>query len=319
MDIRYVFNSRNVGDEFYTSVTKSQNTNFLTALGFSDLEIDEANEFICGTMTLECAPHLQQEHYPIFDCANKCGKKGQRYIHPYGHIKMLAATQPFISGAISKTINMPRDWTIDQIKGAYYDAWTMMIKATALYRDGCKLSQPLNTTLEDTPELKSLLAEPLEEKNTYAEVRKKVLVGRNSLLLRAKVDGEILIEISIQMEALTPAQLAVTQALVNTVNIGIKSGLSPQLLAKSVHVEGHPVCVEIANFLRDFTTSIAPLSNTTEAHQTKEKEMKIVSDSRIMNHSKAEKQKCRACGAAQLRQNGTCMLCEVCGETTGCS
>ncbi len=313
MDIRYVFNTRNVGDVFYNGVTKDKNTHFLGVLGFSDAEIEQANDYICGTMTLEGAPHLQEEHYPIFDCANKCGKKGLRYIHPYGHLKMLAATQPFISGAISKTINMPREWTVEQIKQAYYDAWTMMIKATALYRDGCKLSQPLNTTLEDTPELKNLLAEPLEEKSVHAEIRKKVMVGRHPLWLRAKVDGEALIEVSLQMDSLTPAQQAVVQALINSINFGIKSGLHPHHIARSIHVEGHPVVAELATFLQDFTTTAA--SPMLVANSS----MPASHVLRVVDTSKAEKQKCRSCGAAQLRQNGTCMLCEVCGETTGCS
>ncbi|MBI2151349.1 vitamin B12-dependent ribonucleotide reductase, partial [Candidatus Woesearchaeota archaeon] len=136
MDINYLFNAMNVGAEFYNRITNNGEKNFLSALGFSEIEIEKANDYICGTMTLENAPHLKEEHYSVFDCANKCGKKGKRYIHPYGHLKMLSALQPFISGAISKTINMPNDWNIEQIKQAYYDAWTMMLKGVALYRDG---------------------------------------------------------------------------------------------------------------------------------------------------------------------------------------
>ncbi len=116
----------------------------LAALGFSDEDIEKANNHICGTMTIEGAPHLKDEHLPVFDCANKCGKTGERYIHAHGHIKMMAAVQSFISGAISKTINLPNEATVDEIQDCYELSWTLGLKANALYRDGCKLSQPLS-------------------------------------------------------------------------------------------------------------------------------------------------------------------------------
>jgi len=119
--------------------------NLLKKLGYSSKEINEANVFICGTMTLEGAPHLKEEHLAVFDCANKCGNTGQRYIHHMGHIRMMGAVQSFISGAISKTINMPNEATTEDIKDVYISSWKLGIKANAIYRDGCKLSQPLNT------------------------------------------------------------------------------------------------------------------------------------------------------------------------------
>ena len=114
------------------------------ALGFSEGEIEAANDYICGTMMLEGAPALKEEHLPVFDCANKCGKKGQRFIHAHGHIRMMGATQPFISGAISKTINLPNEATIEEIADSYLLSWELGLKACALYRDGSKLSQPLS-------------------------------------------------------------------------------------------------------------------------------------------------------------------------------
>jgi ribonucleoside-diphosphate reductase alpha chain len=117
----------------------------LEALGFSDAEIEAANDYVCGTMTIEGAPHLRDEHLAVFDCANKCGRKGQRYIHAHGHIRMMAAAQPFISGAISKTINLPNEATVEEIADAYMLSWQLGLKACALYRDGSKLSQPLST------------------------------------------------------------------------------------------------------------------------------------------------------------------------------
>jgi len=120
----------------------------LSRLGFSNKEIEAANTWACGSMTVEDAPHLRQEHLPVFDCANRCGKKGTRSIRYEGHILMMAAAQPFISGAISKTINMPAEAALEDIRRAYYLSWQKMLKAVALYRDGSKLSQPLSIAMD---------------------------------------------------------------------------------------------------------------------------------------------------------------------------
>src|ERR1700710_1830908 len=150
-EISFAFNIWSLGEECLKrlGLTAEQynapDFNVLRSLGFSKKQIAEANEYICGTMTLEGAPYLKAEHYPIFDCANKCGSKGERYIHAHGHIKMMATAQPFLSGAISKTINLPNEAKVDEIKDCYELSWTLGLKANALYRDGCKLSQPLST------------------------------------------------------------------------------------------------------------------------------------------------------------------------------
>ncbi|MBI2662686.1 adenosylcobalamin-dependent ribonucleoside-diphosphate reductase [Candidatus Woesearchaeota archaeon] len=317
MDIRFCFNSFTLGQEFYESIAKNKDTAILNNLGFVNEEISAANDYICGTMTLEGAPHLKEEHYPIFDCASKCGKKGTRYIQPYGHMKMLAATQPFISGAISKTINMPREWTVEQIKTAYYDSWTMMLKGVALYRDGCKLSQPLNTTLEENQELNMLLSEQPEEIATK-EIHKKVVIGKKNLTLIAKLQEDQLQSINATMDGLTPTQEVLINALTNVINTSINNGLSPSLIAtQSLNIDGHPLVKELGNFLMEFEfannqhKSIIPSTTSLTTTSKPAVITKTISTS--------EKQKCRSCGAAQLRQNGTCMLCEVCGETSGCS
>ncbi len=162
-EIKYAFTQWVLGTDFCRQLGFSDeqlnNPEFdmLKELGFSEEHISIANDYVCGTMTVEGAPHLKAEHLPVFDCANKCGAHGQRYISPYGHLKMVTAVQPFISGAISKTINMSRDSSVEDIKEAYSFAWKHMSKAVALYRDSSKLSQPLNTTFQDHPELKRLL------------------------------------------------------------------------------------------------------------------------------------------------------------------
>ncbi|MCA9285085.1 MAG: adenosylcobalamin-dependent ribonucleoside-diphosphate reductase [Phycisphaerales bacterium] len=124
--------------------------NGLRALGLTRRQIDALCRVVCGTQTVEGAPHLRDEHLPVFDCANKCGPLSTRFIAPSGHIQMMAAAQPFISGAISKTINFPADATVDEIGAAYRLSWELGLKANALYRDGCKLSQPLNTKSDAT-------------------------------------------------------------------------------------------------------------------------------------------------------------------------
>lgn len=149
-EIGFVFNVYALGEECLKRLgfTPEQYRNFewslLEALGFSDEEIEEANDYICGTMTVEGAPLLKEEHLAVFDCANKCGKKGERYIHAHGHIRMMGAAQPFISGAISKTINLPHEAVIEEIADSYLLSWQLGLKACALYRDGSKMSQPLS-------------------------------------------------------------------------------------------------------------------------------------------------------------------------------
>jgi ribonucleoside-diphosphate reductase alpha chain len=153
-DIKFVFNKWTLGEDFLTQVLKvpaeklaDMSFELLPFLGFSRAEIEAANVHVCGAMTLEGAPHLKKEHYPVFDCANPCGRIGKRYLSVESHIRMMAAAQPFISGAISKTINMPNDATVEDCKSAYLLSWKLALKANALYRDGSKLSQPLNSAL----------------------------------------------------------------------------------------------------------------------------------------------------------------------------
>ncbi len=164
-DIRFVFNRWTLGVEFCQKVlgipeAKLNDPSFdlLRHLGFSRSDIDVANDHVCGTMTLENAPHLKAEHYHVFDCANPCGKKGKRYLSVNSHIYMMAAAQSFVSGAISKTINMPNDATIEDCQKAYELSWALGVKANALYRDGSKLSQPLASALiEDDDEAAEIL------------------------------------------------------------------------------------------------------------------------------------------------------------------
>ena len=212
-DIRFVFNQWTLGADFCTKVLgipaeKLNDPTFdlLRHLGFTKSDIEAANDHVCGTMTLEGAPHLRKEHYSVFDCANACGKKGKRYLSVNSHITMMAAAQSFISGAISKTINMPNDATIEDCKAAYELSWSLGIKANALYRDGSKLSQPLASALvEDDDEAMEILesgsnqekaavlAEKIVEKIIVKEIvrsnREKMPERRKGYTQKAVVGG----------------------------------------------------------------------------------------------------------------------------------
>jgi len=177
-ELSFAFNKFTLGDKFLKTnlgFTEEQFNDFqfdlLSSLGFTKEEIASANDYVCGTMTVEGAPFLKHEHYPVFDAANKCGKKGTRFIKADAHIFMMAAAQPFISGAISKTINLPNNASIDDIKYAYLQSWKLGCKANALYRDGSKLSQPLNTMTEE--EVEDLIEK--KEENDIIKIAERII------------------------------------------------------------------------------------------------------------------------------------------------
>lgn len=156
-DLRSVFSKWFLGEDFLKNILKISDENLanpkldiLKAMGFTESQIEKAEEYVCGTMTIEGAPFLKIEHYAVFDCANKCGKKGQRYIGTTGHLKIMSAAQAFLSGAISKTVNLPEEASLNEISETYLEGWKLMLKANALYRDGSKLSQPLTTGGSDS-------------------------------------------------------------------------------------------------------------------------------------------------------------------------
>jgi len=173
-----------------SEVYKRADFNLLKALGFSLEQIEAANQVICGRMTVEGAPHLREEHLPAFDCANKCGKYGKRFIAPMGHVKMMAAVQKFICGAISKTVNLPSDATVEDIKQIYIEGWRLGLKAIALYRDGCKMSQPLNSTgdsLKEEPAKKETAAAGAQQ--PFMPHRRRLPKKRSGWTQEAKVGG----------------------------------------------------------------------------------------------------------------------------------
>ncbi|MCC2640088.1 MAG: nrdJ [Nitrospira sp.] len=246
-EIQFVFNKFTLGEEFCLEklgITEAQladpTFNMLKTLGFTQEEVAAANDYCCGTMTVEGAPHLKAEHLPIFDCANRCGRIGQRYIAVDAHIRMMAAAQPFISGAISKTINMPADATLDDVKSAYLFAWKSMVKAVALYRDGSKLSQPLNASsdsgkgIDAAPSVMSV-AEKVAERVLVRYLAKrrplparrsgytqKAIIGGHKLYLRTgEYEDGTLGEIFLDMHK----EGAAFRSLMNNFAIAISLGL----------------------------------------------------------------------------------------------
>ena len=254
-DIRFVMNRWTLGDDFCKDVLGFSGEqlddvafDMLAALGFTRTEVEEANLYVCGAMTLEGAPHLRAEHLPVFDCANPCGRIGKRALSWESHIRMLAAAQPFISGAISKTINMPNSATVDDCKRAYEMSWSLALKANALYRDGSKLSQPLATSLltdEDLEDLQDDSVPPGERAKVVAErivervvtaaptrrhklpqrrkgYTQKALVGGHKVYLRTgEYDDGSLGEIFIDMHK----EGAAFRSLMNNFAIAISIGL----------------------------------------------------------------------------------------------
>ncbi|MDP7545792.1 MAG: vitamin B12-dependent ribonucleotide reductase, partial [Alphaproteobacteria bacterium] len=201
-DIRFVFNKYTLEEDFCRdslgfSDEQLNDLSFdmLGALGFTSEQIEAANIYCCGAMTLEGAPGLRAEHLPVFDCANPCGRIGKRFLSVSSHIHMMAAAQPFVSGAISKTINMPNSASVEDCKQAYSDSWRLGLKANALYRDGSKLSQPLSSALYDDVDddleaedsLAAALGEQRVEPRVVAErVVERIIARRRKLPQRRK-------------------------------------------------------------------------------------------------------------------------------------
>jgi ribonucleoside-diphosphate reductase alpha chain len=251
-EIGFVFNRYVLGDDFCKGALGLSDAqladptfSILTALGFSAEDIQRANDYVCGTMTVEGAPHLRPEHLAIFDCANKCGRYGKRFIAPMAHVRMMAAAQPFLSGAISKTINMPSEATVEEVKAVYLASWKYGLKANALYRDGSKLSQPLSAATfadvddDDADELAApsqpqvieriverLVARAVGERRTMPGRRKgytqKATIGGHKVYIHTgEYEGGDLGEIFIDMHK----EGAAFRSLMNCFAIAISLGL----------------------------------------------------------------------------------------------
>lgn len=358
-DIAFVFNRFTLGDEaleqlgFAEDVFAASDFNLLAALGFSKDEVAKANEYVCGTMTVEGAPGLKEEHLPVFDCANRCGKKGRRYLSYEAHIRAMAAAQPFISGAISKTINMPNHATIQDINDAYLLSWRLMLKANALYRDGSKLSQPLNTVTED---LSAFDEEDVDEASVTLEavqrgiaalpewegVARSARIGGTPISVATTefADGRIG-GVQIEMTGTDAAYQSLLSAYGELLTHSLQQGASLNGLVDrftftefdpSGPVTGDPG-IKNATSPIDYVYRVlgheygerADLLHEPAAptRSTRPKQKRAITpEERAVREARAKGytgERCPGCKSLRLKRNGTCALCEECGSTTGCS
>jgi len=269
-DIKFVFNKWTLGEDFCRDVlgfTDAQlddlNFDMLSALGYDRSEIEAANAYVCGAMTLEGAPHLKPEHLPVFDCANPCGRIGKRFLAVESHIRMMAAAQPFISGAISKTINMPNRAAVEDCKEAYLLSWELGLKANALYRDGSKLSQPLSAML---------LEDETEEEEAVEKVVEAPQGARAAMLAERVV--ERIVERSIRRERLPQRRKGYTQkAVVGGHKVYLRTGEYEDGSLGEIFVDMHKEGAAFRSMMNNFAIAISiglqygvPLEEYVEAY-----------------------------------------------------
>lgn len=329
--------------------------NFLKRVGFTDSEISEATDVICGRMTIEGAPHLKDEHLPIFDCANRCGKYGTRYIAPMGHVHMMAAVQPFISGAISKTINMPNDATVEDIKEVYFKSWKLGLKCLALYRDGSKGSQPLSTSATKSSDTKEAVKEVVKIVNNPE--RKRLPAERQAITHKFSIaghDGYITVgiyedgkpgELFIKMAKTGSTINGLLDSFALAVSLGLQYGVPLEVLVnKFSHQRFEPAGftqnpnIRIAKSITDYIARWLALRFLTDDAQSLVgiNADKTVSSDQLpletppaassvtsspvsaSKHDHDDAPACPECGGMTVR-NGTCYKCMNCGSTTGCS
>jgi ribonucleoside-diphosphate reductase alpha chain len=370
----------------------------LSAVGFTPAEVEEANTYVCGTMTVEGAPHLKAEHLPVFDCANRCGRLGTRAIRPLAHVEMMAAAQPFLSGAISKTINMPNAATIADVAEVYRHSWQHMLKAIALYRDGSKLSQPLSSAAaealdvgEDAPleEARELLpssqevaervvVEYLRERRRLPDRRagytQKATVGGHKVYLRTGeyADGSIG-EVFIDMHKEGAAFRSLMNCFAIAISLGLQHGVPLEeyvdafvftrfepngMVGGNSHIKMSTSVIDyifrelaISYLGRDDLAQVKPEDlrhDTIGGGKTRSEQLApaivtmpdptsgsavgvlpgqavapvaplVMNDRDAARLRGYEGDACWNCGQFTLVRNGTCLKCDSCGETSGCS
>ena len=256
-DIKFAFNKWTLGEEFCLNTLgvpaeelASPTFDLLAWLGFTRREIDAANIHVCGAMTVEGAPHLKAEHYPVFDCANPCGRTGKRYLSVESHIRMMAAAQPFISGAISKTINMPNEAGVDDCKSAYLLSWKLGLKANALYRDGSKLSQPLNA---------QLIADEEEEEEEIAAFIEKPQAARTAALAEKMVEKVVeRIIVMREREKLPDRRKGYTQkAVVGGHKVYLRTGEYDDGRIGEIFIDMHKEGAALRSFINNFAIAVS--------------------------------------------------------------
>lgn len=254
-DLSQAFNRENVGEEVLQRIgIKAEKYNdpsfdLLSALEFSPEQIEEAKNHICGMMTIEDAPRLRDEHLPIFDCANKCGAYGKRFIQATGHVNMMSAVQPYLSGAISKTVNVPGDAKVEDIEKIYFDSWKKALKSIAIYRDGSKMAQPLSSQDDKKENVKEkeivIQYKPLRRKmpKERMSITRKVIIGGHKLYLTVGLyddgtPGEIFITMS-QQGSFTAGMI---DSFAKILSIGLQYGVPVQTVVSQLrHMRFQPM------------------------------------------------------------------------------
>lgn len=393
-DLNSVFNQHVISLEFLTEnlgISKNDILNpdfqLLQHLGFTEEEIEKANEYICGTMTIEGAPYIKDEHLSIFDCASKCGKKGKRFIPYPAHIQIMASAQPFVTGAISKTINMPHDVTIEDVKNVYVTSWKLMLKSTTIYRDGSKLSQPLSSLGENLfktinpSELSSLPMQQKAERLAYAiashqmqrkklpqrrsgYTQKGIISGHKVYLRTGEYEDGSLGEIFLDMYKEGAAFRSIMNGFAIAISLGLQYGVPLEEFVDAFiftkfepngMVVGHDrikMTTSVMDYVfrelaitylgRDDLAHVSPEdlireNNLSDPEDSDEEAPEILpvltaSRSKLIDKSGAERkryeeakmkgyegQACPECNSMTLVRNGSCLKCETCGATTGCS
>jgi ribonucleoside-diphosphate reductase alpha chain len=383
-----VFSPWILGKDFFEKKLKIPQASFsqngfslLKYLGFSAAEIEEAEAYACGTMGLEGAPGLRKEHYPVFDTATPSGKHGKRSIPWTAHVEMMAACQPFVSGAISKTINMPNAANYEDVKGAYMLAWKRALKAVALYRDGSKLSQPLSSFAkgadpiadtilgvekslasgvygEDKPDRRKSggktrgTRKPLPNRRS-GYTQKSKIAGHSIFIRTGEYDDGSLGEIFLDMHKEGAAFRSLLNSFAIAVSLGLQYGVPLEEYVDAFTfsrfepngiVKGHDyvkMATSVIDFIfRDLAISylkrvelgqVKPedlLATGTKTSHRPEDRNENPNSPHSWNDGEAfiqarikgyEGDSCPSCGSFTLIRNGTCMKCDTCGETTGCS
>jgi ribonucleoside-diphosphate reductase alpha chain len=338
LDLRSAFTRHALGDECLRRIGVGENEfrspgfNLLEWAGLSSDQVEEANAVICGTLGIEGAPHLSEEHLAVFDCASPCGPKGTRYIAPMGHIRMMAATQPFLSGAISKTVNLPNHTTVEEIEELHLQSWKLGLKAVALYRDGCKLSQPLSTRVPGTGSSTGG-RHRLPSKRSGLTVEAAVSGTKVYLRTGEYEDGK-LGEIFIDLDHGNETYRSIMDCFAISISLGLQYGVPlSEYVDKFTFtrfepggpVTGHPN-VKMATSIVDYVfrvlgmeylgrtdfLQVKPASNSQRAETTgpdvEERLAGLSPDAPL----------CDSCGYRTVR-SGSCFRCLNCGNSIGCS
>lgn len=399
-DLSYVFNAITLGFDFIINTLKvpaeklnEPDFHLLEFLGYTQEEIEAASEAICGAMTIEGAPFIKEEHLAVFDCASKCGKKGKRFIPYQAHIHIMGAAQPFITGAISKTINMPHDVTVEDVKSVYLTSWKLMLKSTTIYRDGSKLSQPLSalgeTLFKKISENELAAAAPVEQAEALAlahfeklrnqrrklphrrsgYTQKGVIAGHKVYLRTGEYEDGSLGEIFLDMYKEGAAFRSIMNGFAIAISLGLQYGVPLEEFVDAFvftkfepngMVAGHDR-IRMTTSVMDYVfreLAISYLGRNDLAHVNPEDLITEKTDSHEEGNTQTEQesasadipegepvlatvqggrlqmrnaqreeamikgyegQACPECNSWTLVRNGSCLKCDTCGATTGCS